>query len=108
MHVKTLSFGVKSLSGRVVMAATLTFLPSYLDEQKQLPSKFVRHPHWIGCAGYPGLLGYRGYDQTRLLGPISTQQCGHSNLPIELIDIGFGVAEGQSPLSFASKSGYLN
>ena len=41
------------------------------------------------------------------MGPISTQDYSYYNLPIDLLDIRSSVAEGQSPLRFASKSGYL-
>lgn len=48
----------------------------------------------------PGSLFLGGYDQSKVLGPVSTLSYGYDFLPIE-------VAEGASPLNYTSKSGLL-
>jgi hypothetical protein len=48
-----------------------------------------------------------GYDQTRVVGEVTVQKFNMHYLPIDLLDIGIGVAEGKSPFTFTSKSGLL-
>jgi hypothetical protein len=84
-----------------------TQLPNYLHTIGQtLSSSYGLH---IGSAtmGIPGSLWVGGYDQSRVLGQISSQIYASDWLPIDLLDIGIGVAEGQSPFSFGTKSGHL-
>jgi hypothetical protein len=57
--------------------------------------------------GIPGSLFVGWYGQPRVMGPVSTQPYTNIWLPINLLDISIGVAEGQSPFSFGTKSGYL-
>lgn len=63
----------------------------------------------IGSAamGIPGSLYIGGYDQTRIVGNVTSQVYGGNFFQIDLLDIGIGVAEGTSPFSFTSKSGLL-
>ncbi|CAI7665513.1 unnamed protein product [Penicillium glandicola] len=57
----------------------------------------------------PGSLMLGGYDQSRVLGQVSTQQVDATNnfgsLEIYLKDIGIGVATGNSPFAFENKTG---
>ncbi|KAJ9484075.1 hypothetical protein VN97_g9322 [Penicillium thymicola] len=57
----------------------------------------------------PGSLILGGYDQTRVLGQVSSQPVHGSSdfgsLSIYLADIGIGVATGNSPFDFENKSG---
>ncbi|CAG8112067.1 unnamed protein product [Penicillium salamii] len=57
----------------------------------------------------PGSLVLGGYDQSRVLNQVSSQQVDPKknlgNLKIYLEDIGIGVATGDSPFGFQSKSG---
>lgn len=53
----------------------------------------------------PASLWLGGYDQTRVLGPVSTQ--AGTDMVIDLLDISFQVATGASPLSYRSKTGLL-
>ncbi|RDL40001.1 uncharacterized protein BP5553_04341 [Venustampulla echinocandica] len=57
--------------------------------------------------GIPGSLNLGGYDQNRVLGPVSSQPYTLDHFPIDLLDIGIGVAEGESPYSFTKQSGLL-
>ncbi|KAF4627049.1 hypothetical protein G7Y89_g11108 [Cudoniella acicularis] len=63
----------------------------------------------IGSAamGIPGSLNIGGFDQSRAMGPVSSQVYSIDHLPIDLLDIGIGVAEGASPFNFTSQSGLL-
>lgn len=84
----------------------LMFIPSYLYTAggiKQTPSySYGMH---IGSASLniPGSLLLGGYDQSRVLGTVSTQsytpfgQSPGGNLAIGLVDVGIGVAKGGSP-----------
>ncbi|KLU84456.1 hypothetical protein MAPG_03498 [Magnaporthiopsis poae ATCC 64411] len=54
-----------------------------------------------------GSLFFGGYDRNRVVGPTSSQPYTLDSLPIDLVDIGIGVATGSSPFGFASKSGLL-
>lgn len=58
--------------------------------------------------GIPGSLSMGGYDSSRVLGPVSSQAYIIDHLPIDLLDIGIGVAEGGSPFDFDSKEGLLH
>lgn len=59
----------------------------------------------------PGSLVLGGYDQSRVLEQVSSQQVDPTNnlgtLKIYLEDIGIGVATGSSPFDFQNKSGLL-
>lgn len=55
----------------------------------------------------PGSLVLGGYHKERALGPVSYQPYAIDSLPIDLLDISIGVAEGAPPFNFTSKSGLL-
>ena len=55
----------------------------------------------------PGSLMIGGFDQSRVLGPVSSQAYAIDHLPIDLLDIGIGVAVGDSPFPKTSYSGLL-
>lgn len=63
----------------------------------------------IGSAafGIPGSLTIGGYDQSRVLGPVLSQPYAIDSLPIDLLDIGIGVADGELPFNFTSQAGLL-
>ncbi|KUJ07825.1 uncharacterized protein LY89DRAFT_691514 [Mollisia scopiformis] len=84
-----------------------TLLPSTLFGQGNAPSNsYGLH---IGSAdlGIPGSLNIGGFDPSRALEPISSQVYAIDRLPIDLLDIGVGVAEGASPFNFTSQTGLL-
>jgi hypothetical protein len=84
-----------------------TLITNYLYAGGQIPSNsYGLH---IGSAqlGIPGSLYLGGYDQLRIVGPVSVQSYGQSSLPIDLLDISIGVAEGGSPFPYMSKTGFL-
>lgn len=84
-----------------------TFLPADLFAQGKVPSNsYGLH---IGSAAMkiPGSLNIGGFDQGRALGQVSSQVYVINHLPIDLLDIGIGVAEGGSPFNFTSKAGLL-
>lgn len=84
-----------------------TFLPNYLHQNNYTTS--TSYGLHIGSAslGIPGSLWIGGYDQSRVLGPVSQQSYGSTWLPIDLLDIGISVAEGQSPFNVTSRIGLL-
>ncbi|KAI9740130.1 MAG: hypothetical protein M1818_004881 [Claussenomyces sp. TS43310] len=84
-----------------------TLLTSYLYETGQTPSNSYGLHIGSAAIGIPGSLYVGGYDQSRVLGAVSTQEYGSDNLPIDLLDIGIGVAEGGSPFNYNAKSGLL-
>jgi len=84
-----------------------TFLPSGLYATGEAESNSWGLHIGSVALGIPGSLYIGGYDQTRVLEPVSVQTYGIDNLPIDLLDISIGVAEGQSPFTFTSKSGLL-
>ncbi|KAI9371700.1 hypothetical protein BJX61DRAFT_543393 [Aspergillus egyptiacus] len=51
------------------------------------------------------LLG--GYDKNRAIGEVSAQPFSGGTFPIQLLDIGLGVASGGSPWSFRNQTGFL-
>ena len=57
--------------------------------------------------GIHGSLNIRGYGQSRLLGPVSSQVYSINQVPIDLLDVGIGVAEGEPPFNFTSQSRLL-
>ncbi|KAL2059834.1 hypothetical protein VTL71DRAFT_9989 [Oculimacula yallundae] len=57
--------------------------------------------------GLPGSLYIGGYDQSRVVGPVTYQPPGQNWLPIDLLDIGIKVAVGESPFNFTSKANLL-
>jgi hypothetical protein len=95
------------LSGPSINA---TFIPSYAYTSG-MTSSFSYGMH-IGSAalGISGSLYLGGYDQNRVLGNVSAQQysTGSGNFPIQLQDIGLGVANGGSPWKFFNKEGLLS
>jgi len=84
-----------------------TILPSSLFGAGITPS--ISYGMHIGSAtlGIPGSLNIGGYDQSRALQPVSGQPYTIDHLPIDLLDIGIGVAEGGSPFNFSSQTGLL-
>jgi hypothetical protein len=84
-----------------------TFITSWLWEKSSIASySYGLH---IGSAslGIPGSLLLGGYDKNRVLGSVSAQPFSGGNFPIQLLDIGLGVAEGGSPWNFHNKTGFL-
>lgn len=84
-----------------------SLLTGYLDEHDVVPSSsFGLH---IGSANLriPGSLWIGGYDQFRIVGPISSQSYSQDGFPIDLLDISIGVAVGQSPFNVSSVTGLL-
>ncbi|KAL3422982.1 aspartic-type endopeptidase [Phlyctema vagabunda] len=84
-----------------------TLLPSSLFGMGGSPSNSYGMHVGSTQLGIPGSLTLGGYDQSRVLGVVSSQSYNIDHLPIDLLDIGIGVAEGQSPFDFTSKSGLL-
>ena len=48
-----------------------------------------------------------GYDQSQVLGNASTQSYPADHLPIDFLDIGIGITEGELPFNFTAQSGLL-
>ena len=83
-------------------------IPSYLQNTSRIPSNsFGMH---IGSAlfGIEGSLVFGGYDQSRVLGDVGTYDLGiNGSMTIELVDLGLGVADGQSPFAVDAPTGLL-
>ncbi|TVY86395.1 hypothetical protein LAWI1_G008903, partial [Lachnellula willkommii] len=84
-----------------------TFLPADLFAQGRVPSNSYGLHIGSTSMRIPGSLNIGGFDQSRALGQVSSQAYLANHLPIDLLDIGIGVAEGGSPFNFTSKAGLL-
>lgn len=84
-----------------------SLLPWYLYETNQIESASYGLHIGSSAMGIPGSLLIGGYDQSRVLGTVTTQIYGSNFLPIDLLDVGIGVAEGGSPFNFTQQTGLL-
>ncbi|RDW73415.1 hypothetical protein BP6252_07322 [Coleophoma cylindrospora] len=84
-----------------------TMLPSGLFAAGLVPSNSYGLHIGSVALSIPASLYIGGYDQTRVLGQVTTQPYGLNFLPIDLLDIGIGVAVGDSPFDFSSRGGLL-
>jgi hypothetical protein len=84
-----------------------SLVPSYLYLTEQVPSNSFGMHIGSTALGIPPSLYIGGYDQSRVLGEVTVQDYNMHYFPIDLLDIGIGVAEGASPFPFTSKSGLL-
>lgn len=84
-----------------------SLVTSYLYTTGQVPSNSYGLHIGSTALGIPPSLYIGGYDQTRVVGEVTVQNYNMLYLPIDLLDIGIGVAEGKSPFTFTSKSGLL-
>jgi len=82
-------------------------LSSYFWEAGVTPSYSYGMHIGSPTIGLSGSLYIGGYDQSRVVGPVSYQPPGQNWLPIDLLDIGIGVAVGESPFNFTSKTNLL-
>lgn len=88
-------------------AVNASLVPGYLWQNKIIPtSSYGLH---IGTANFklPLSLWLGGYDQSRVIGNVSSQPCDNNNFNIDLLDVGIGVDNGGSPFPFAAKQGLL-
>lgn len=85
----------------------VTYLAGLPHTQGHTPSNsFGMHIGSVAMSIPPSIyLG--GYDQSRVLGNVTVQNHNMEYFPIDLLDIGIGVAIGSSPFPFSSKSGLL-
>ncbi|KAJ9165096.1 Acid protease [Coniochaeta hoffmannii] len=84
-----------------------SLLTGYLADHNVVPSSsFGLH---IGSASQriPGSLWIGGYDQFRIIGPVSSQKYSQNGFPIDLLDISIGVAVGESPFNVSFVTGLL-
>ena len=61
----------------------------------------------MSFAGIPLSLWLGGYDQSRVIGPVSSQSYQGGGFAIDLLDVGIGVDNGASPFNFSAKQGIL-
>lgn len=112
LQVGTLSLGAPEMNQTFGndIKINATFITSYLYNQggaQSIPSySYGLH---IGSAalGIPGSLFLGGYDQNRVLGEVSAQPFSSGSFPIQLLDIGIGVADGGSPWDYSDKMNLL-
>ncbi|KAJ0418549.1 aspartic peptidase domain-containing protein [Aspergillus carlsbadensis] len=86
-----------------------TFITSWLWEKDVIASYSYGLHIGSPTVDIPGSLMLGGYDRNRVLGDVSAQPfLSDGSLPIQLLDIGLGVAgDGGSPWNFTSKTGLL-
>ena len=103
-----LQAGQLSLGPPTSATANGSIIPQSLQAQNIIASDSFGLHYGSGNLNQSLSLWLGGFDQQRLVGPVSTQPVeGAQNLPIDLLDIGIGVAAGGSPFPFASRSGLL-
>lgn len=90
-----------------VTSFNASLLSGYMYEERQIPSNAYGLHIGSAALGIPGSAIMGGYDQSRVLGAVTAQSFATYTLPIDLLDIGIGVAEGGSPFNFTSKSGLM-
>ncbi|KAF5877631.1 putative aspartic-type endopeptidase protein [Botrytis fragariae] len=107
-QVGTLALGAPDINQTFSSNLTGQFLSSGLYSHARIPSNsFGLH---IGSAsmGIPGSLVLGGYDQSRVLTPVTTQKGYNGTFPMSLVDISIDTIDGYSPLNFnTTKSGLL-
>ncbi|KAJ5156820.1 hypothetical protein N7492_009623 [Penicillium capsulatum] len=112
LQVGTLSLGASEINQTFGNSIKIhaAFINSYLYEQggaQGIPSySYGLH---IGSAALriPGSLFLGGYDQNRVIGEVSSQPFSSGSFPIQLLDIGIGVADGGSPWEYSNKTDLL-
>ncbi|ELR02107.1 hypothetical protein GMDG_05267 [Pseudogymnoascus destructans 20631-21] len=81
-----------------------TFITSSMFGEGRTPSNSYGMHIGSAAFGIPGSLTIGGYDQSRVLSPVSSQPYAIDHLPIDLLDIGIGVEDGASPFDFSSQA----
>lgn len=84
-----------------------TLLTSAVFDQERTQSNSYSLHVGSPSMNLPGSLVLGGYHKERVLGSVSYQPYALDSLPIDLLDISIGVAEGSSPFNFTKKSGIL-
>ncbi|TVY78110.1 hypothetical protein LSUE1_G006095 [Lachnellula suecica] len=84
-----------------------TLVSSYLYTTDQVSSNSFGMHIGSTALGISPSLYIGGYDQTRVLGQVTVQDYNMHYFPIDLLDIGIGVAEGSPPSTLTTKSGLL-
>ncbi|KAL3418549.1 aspartic-type endopeptidase [Phlyctema vagabunda] len=112
MEIGNLALGARDVNqtfsrGAGIPNANGTLLPSTLFSQGVVPSNSYGLHIGSVALSIPSSLYIGGYDRSRVLGIVSAQPYGLNSLPVDLLDIGIGVAVGNSPFKFTSKSGLL-
>ena len=111
-EVGTLALGAESVNQTYPVVQSVenfnsSLISGYLYEAGQLVSNSYGLHIGSVALGIPPSALVGGYDQSRLLGVVTAQSYQLYSLPIDLLDIGIGVAEGGSPFADTSFSGLL-
>ena len=112
LEIGTLALGAEGINQTYPQVGTVSnfnasLLSGYLYEAGQLPSNSYGLHIGSAALSIPGSALVGGYDQSRVLGQVTAQSYALYSLPIDLLDIGIGVAEGGSPFKYQSMSGIL-
>lgn len=95
-------------NGATTIKASL--VPDYLWETKAIRSSSYRLNIGSASLNLPLSLWFGGYDETRLLGPVSSLPSHNNDLDnfiIDLIDITIAVDHGGSPFAYRKRDGIL-
>jgi hypothetical protein len=111
-EVGTLALGAEGINQSYPSVGPITnfnasLISGYLYETDQIASNSYGLHIGSSALGIPGSAFVGGYDQSRVLGEVTAQSYALYSLPIDLLDIGIGVAEAASPFTYPSKSGLL-
>ena len=85
-----------------------SLVSGYLWANKQIPSSSYGLHIGSAILGPPLSLWMGGYDQSRVIGPVSSQSCnGEGRFTIDLLDIAIGVDQGASPFPYRVRENIL-
>jgi len=108
----TLALGAEGINQSYPSVGSITnfnasLISGYLYKTDQIASNSYGLHIGSAALGIPGSALVGGYDQPHVLGEVTAQSYALYSLPINLLDIGIGAAEGASPFTYPSKSGLL-
>lgn len=96
-------------TGEGLPSINASLVPGYLWANKVIPSSSYGLHIGSAALGLPLSLWVGGYDQSRVLGSVSSQSYDsqYNFFAIDLLDIGIGVDHGGSPFSYSARENIL-
>ena len=90
-------------SGTQLLPSNLSLIPGKLEAQNDIPSGSFGLHYSSAALGQNLSLWLGGYDQQRLVGPVSNQVVdNNTDFSIDLLDLRIGVESGGSPFPLAT------